>query len=129
MPELHTYDYAIIRLVPRVEREEFVNVGAIVSCPARAYLDARIAPDEARVFRLFPEIDLEIIRAHLASIPVICTGGPKAGAIGALSQRERFLWLVSPRSAIIQTSPVHTGTCADPHSILEHLMRSMVLLP
>ena len=81
MPDPHsTYDYAVIRVVPRVEREEFVNVGVIVSCPQRDFLDCRIEVDEARLRALFPSIDLELVRKHLASIPAICRGGDLAGA-------------------------------------------------
>lgn len=121
-----SYDYAVIRVVPRVDREEFINAGIIVSCPAKDYLEARIELEEARVRALDPSADLAAIRAHLASIPVICAGGPAAGTIGQLSRRERFHWLVAPRSTMIQTSPVHTGRCADPQNTLEHLMRTMV---
>ncbi len=121
-----TYDYAIIRVVPKVDREEFLNVGAIVSCPARGFLDARIELDEQRLLALDPTVDIDTIRAHLATIPLICAGGERAGAIGQLSQRERFHWLVAPRSTIIQTSPVHTGCCADPNAALEHLLDTMV---
>jgi len=121
-----TYDYAIIRVTPRVEREEFVNVGAIVSCPARGFLEARIELDEQRLMALDATLDVASIRAHLATIPTICTGGEPAGPIGQLSQRERFHWLVAPRSTIIQTSPVHTGCCRDPTAVLERLLDTMV---
>lgn len=124
-----SYDYAVIRVVPRVEREEFVNVGVIVSCPPRDYLDARIEIDEPRLLALDPKLDLEAIRAHLASIPAICAGGPEAGPIGRLSRRERFHWLVAPRSTIIQTSPVHTGRCASLPDTIEHLLNVMVRPP
>lgn len=126
MPDHSTYDYAVIRVVPRVERGEFVNVGIIVSCPARKFLEARIEVDEARLRALDPEIDLESVRAHLASIPAICAGGDNAGPIGKLPPRDRFHWLVAPRSTIIQTSPAHTGRCEDPPALLERLMRTMV---
>jgi hypothetical protein len=121
-----TYDYAIIRVVPKVDREEFVNVGAVVSCSARGFLEARIELDERRLMALDPTLDVETIRAHLATIPAICTGGKQAGPIGQLSPRERFHWLVAPRSTIIQTSPVHTGCCKDPTAVLEHLLDAMV---
>jgi hypothetical protein len=121
-----SYDYAIVRVVPRVEREEFINVGVIVSCPALEFLEARIELDERRLAALDSTLDVDAIRGHLASIPVICRGGPQAGQIGQLSQRERFHWLVAPRSTIIQTSRVHTGRCADPAALLEHLLRAMV---
>ncbi len=130
MPDqLWLYDYAIIRVVPRVEREEFVNVGAIVSCPPRRFLEARIELDPARVLALDPTLDLDVLRRHLATIPVICAGGSAAGPIGQFTQRERFHWLIARRSAVIQTSPVHTGCCADPAAVLEHLMATMVRPP
>ena len=124
-----TYDYAIIRVVPRVEREEFVNVGVIVSCPARGFLEARIELDEQRLMALDATLDVASIRTHLATIPAICRGGEQAGPIGRLAQRERFHWLVAPRSTIIQTSPVHTGSCKDPSAVLEHLLETMVRPP
>jgi hypothetical protein len=121
-----TYDYAIIRVVPKVEREEFVNVGVIVSCPARGFLEARIELDQPRLMAVDPTLDVDIIRAHLAIIPAVCLGGEQAGPIGQLSQRERFHWLVAPRSTIIQTSAVHTGCCQDPATVLERLLDTMV---
>jgi Protein of unknown function (DUF3037) len=126
MRDHYTYEYAIIRVVPRVEREEFVNVGVIVSCAAKKFLEARIELDERRLMAIDPTLDVESIRAHLASIPTICNGGEQAGPIGRLSQRERFHWLVAPRSTIIQTSPVHTGCCKDPAAVLERLLDMMV---
>ena len=121
-----TYDYAIIRVVPKVEREEFINVGVLVSCPARKFLEARVEMDEQRLRALDLTLDVESIRAHLAAILAICAGGTQAGPIGQLTQRERFHWLVAPRSTIIQTSPVHTGRCKDPVDVLEHLLETMV---
>jgi DUF3037 family protein len=124
-----SYDYAVVRVVPRVEREEFVNVGVIVSCPKKEFLEARIEVDEKRLKALDPSIDLDAIRAHLASIPIICAGGSQGGTIGMLSRRERFDWLVAPRSTTIQTSKVHTGRCTDPATLLEHLLNTMVRTP
>ncbi len=121
-----TYDYAIIRVVPKVEREEFINVGVVVSCPAKGFLEARIELDERRLLAVDPTLDVETIRAHLATFPTVCAGGEQAGPMGRLSQRERFHWLVAPRSTIIQTSPVHTGCCKDPTAVLEHLLYTMV---
>ena len=121
-----TYDYAVIRVVPRVEREEFVNVGVIVACQDSDYLAARIEIDEARLLALDPQLDLANVREHLATIPLVCAGGARAGALGALSRRERFDWLTAPRSALIQTSAVHTGVCGDAEAVLEHLMQVMV---
>ncbi len=129
MRDHYPYDYAILRVVPRVDREEFMNVGVIVSCPARGFLEARVELDERRLTVLDPSLDVESIRTHLETIPAICVGGPQAGPIGQLSQRERFHWLVAPRSTIIQTSPVHTGSCKDPSEVLEHLLETMVRPP
>jgi hypothetical protein len=120
------YDYAIVRVVPRPEREEFINAGVILSSVKARMLEARIALDETRLLAIDPTVDLEQIHAHLATIPLICEGGIAAGVIGKLSQRERFHWLVAPRSAVIQTSAVHGGRCEDPHQALEHLVCAMV---
>ena len=129
MHDLCTYDYAIIRVVPKVEREEFVNVGVIVSCPAKGFLEACIELDEQRLKALDATLDIESIRRHLATITQICAGGEQAGPIGQLSQRERFHWLTAPRSTIIQTSSVHTGQTTNPVSVLEHLLESSVRTP
>ena len=126
MPDHCSYDYAIVRVVPRVDREEFVNVGVIVSCPSRDFLAARIELDEQRLIALDSTVDLAVVRKHLASIPTICAGGPDAGPIGKLTPRERFHWLVAPRSTIIQTSRVHSGRCTDPSNLLDHLLDAMV---
>jgi hypothetical protein len=120
------YDYAVIRVVPKVDREEFINAGVILSCPDLSFLEARIKLNEARVLALDPQVDLDMVRTHLATMPTICRGGDEAGPIGQLPQRQRFQWLVAPRSTIIQTSPVHTGRCADPLAALEHLVKTMV---
>ena len=129
MPDLHTYDYAVVRVVPRVERGEFVNAGVIVSCAALGRLEAGIELDEARLLALDPSADLAGIRAALATIPLICAGGAEAGPLGRLSVRERFHWLVAPRSTSIQTSSVHTGRCVAPEHVLEALMQKMVRGP
>jgi hypothetical protein len=129
MRDHESYDYAIIRVVPRVEREEFINAGAIVSCPALKFLEARIELDEARLRALDATLTadaIQTIQTHLAAIPTICAGGVEAGPIGQLPQRERFHWLVAPRSTIIQTSPAHTGSCQDPAAVLAHLLDTMV---
>ena len=126
MPDLHTYDYSVVRVVPRVERGEFVNAGVIVSCAALRLLQAGIELDEARLLALDPGADLAGIRAALATIPLICAGGDAAGALGRLSVRERFHWLVAPRSSSLQTSPVHTGRCTDTAALLDALMQKMV---
>jgi hypothetical protein len=129
VPARGSYDYAIIRVVPRVEREEFVNVGVILSCPAMDFLEARIHLEPTRLRALDPSLDIALIERHLASIPVVCRGGAEAGPIGALPARQRFHWLVAPRSTQIQTSPVHTGLCEGPAAALERLLKTMVLPP
>jgi hypothetical protein len=121
-----SYDYAVIRVVPRVERQEFVNAGVIVWCREQDLLEARVELDETRLRAVDAGVDLPAVRRHLASIGQICAGGEAAGAIGKLSKRERFDWLVAPRSTIIQTSPVHTGRCADMAATVEHLLATMV---
>jgi len=127
VPARASYDYAVIRVVPRVEREEFVNVGVILSCPASDFLDARIHVNVARLRALDPTLDIDNLERHLASFPLICRGGAEAGPIGALPPRQRFHWLVAPRSTQIQTSQVHAGLCDDPAAALEHLLQKMVL--
>ena len=126
MRALHTYDYAIVRVVPRVERGEFVNAGIILSCDIERILQASIELDEAALLGLDANVDLQMVRSILATIPAICAGGSDAGPIGKLSARERFHWLVAPKSTIVQTSPVHTGQCSDPQEALEHLMDRMI---
>ena len=126
MPGKFRYDYAVVRVVPKVDREEFINAGVIVSCPELSFLEARIKLNEARLLALDPSVDMELVRKHLSSIPTICRGGDGSGEIGQLPQRQRFHWLVAPRSTVIQTSPVHTGRCHDPAAALERLVATMV---
>lgn len=126
MPAEHTYDYAIIRVVPRVERGELINVGVILSCPSCDFLEARVHLDAARLLALDPSIDIDALRGHLEMIPRVCRGGAEAGPIGELPQRSRFHWLVSPRSTVIQLSPVHTGRTEDPAKALDRLLQTMV---
>ena len=126
MPAEHTYDYAIIRVVPRVERGERINVGVILSCPDADFLDARIEVDDAVLLALDPTLDLVALRTNLDVIPAVCRGGPEAGPIGLLPARGRFRWLVSPRSTIIQPSAVHTGKTTDPAACLERLLSRVV---
>ena len=121
-----SYDYAVIRVVPRVERGEFMNVGVIVSCEKTGYLKAAVELDEARLRALDPRVDLATLRRHLKAMQRICAGGHDAGPIGLLPQRARFHWLTARRSAIIQTSTVHMGRCGDMDAIVEHLMERMV---
>lgn len=126
MAERSSFDYAIIRVVPRVEREEFINAGVILSCPDRRFLKALVELDEERLTALDPALDARTIKGYLKTIPLICEGGPQAGPIAQLPQRSRFHWLVAPRSTIIQTSPAHSGFCDDPEAMLSHLLKTMV---
>lgn len=129
MPTRASYDYAIIRVVPRVEREEFINVGVILFCRTRRFLDARIELDNKRLTALAPDIDPSDVQQHLDLIPLICKSKNKKDEIGQWTQAQRFHWLVAPRSAIIQTSVVHSGLCEDPAAALERLMEKMVRVP
>jgi len=126
---MHTYDYAVVRVVPRVERGEFVNVGVIVSCDATDSLEARIELDPERVLALDPGADIDAIRAALGAIDAVCAGSSGAGSLAKLSARERFHWLVAPRSTILQVSPVHSGLSESPERTLEELFRQMVAVP
>ena len=124
--EICTFDYAVIRFVPRVEREEFFNVGVIVSCPGRKFLEARLYLDEEKLKAFAPDADAGEIRSYLEIIPKICAGDKSAGVIGRLTPRERFYWMTAQRSTIIQSSPVHTGFCTDAAQMLERLFERMV---
>ncbi len=126
MHALGSYDYAIIRVVPHVERGECFNAGVLLFCRTQGFLGVRIHLDEARALALAPDLDLAAVQQELGDIAHICKGGPEAGPLGQMSQSERFQWLVSPRSTIIQTSHVHMGLCADPEAALEHLFETMV---
>lgn len=129
MPVRSSYDYALVRVVPNVERGECINAGVILFCRTRRFLGASIRLDEKRLLALDPQVDLQVVKRHLDFIPLLCQGGKKAGRLGELSQSERFHWLVSPRSTIIQPSAVHSGLCSDPEVALQHLTRTMVELP
>lgn len=126
MPAPRSFDYAVLRIVPRVEREEFINAGVIVWCPELDFLGARVELDAARLLALSPAADVATIEDHLAAVTRICAGGDDAGPIGRLTRRERFRWLVAPRSTMLQVSPVHTGLCEEPETVLERLMDQMV---
>ena len=121
MPDALSYDYAIVRVVPRVDREEFLNVGVLLSEATTSFLEAKIQLDEKCLLAMAPEVDLDLVRKHLASIPLICRGGDGSGPIGALKERPRFHWLTAVRSSMIQTSPVHGGRAVDLAVALERL--------
>jgi hypothetical protein len=123
---VHSFDYAIVRVVPRVDRDEHMNAGVILYCRAVDFLAARVELDEARLRALFPSADAEAIAGALAVIPSVAAGEALGGPIARLEQAERFHWLVAPRSTIVQTSPVHSGLCDDPRGMLDHLIARMV---
>lgn len=129
MPAPHSYDYALIRVVPRPEREEFINVGAILFCRTLRFLAAQIALDHARLQALAPTLDVAAVERSLAIIPRICTGKPDGGPLGLLPQSERFHLLVILRSTVVQASPVHSGLGRDPAAALDHLVETLVRVP
>jgi len=120
------FQYAIVRVVPRVERGECVNAGVVLFCRPRRFLGARVELDEARLRALAPDVDLDAVHAHLDALRRIAAGDHAAGAIAALPASERFHWLVAPSSTIIQCSAVHTGLTDDPDAELERLMAQLV---
>ncbi len=126
MHALNSYDYALIRVVPSVERGECLNVGVLLFCRTQRFLGVRIHLDQARLLALSPDLDLATVQQELDDIVQICEGGPQAESMGQMSQSERFHWLVSPSSTVIQTSPVHTGLSSNPEAALEQLFKTMV---
>ena len=129
VPPTVWYSYAIVRVVPRVERGECLNVGVVLFAREAGYLAARIELDAARLQALAPGIDIAPIERHLASFAAICAGRPEGGPLAALPPPERFHWLTAPRSTVIQTSPAHEGTTADPAATLDDLLATFVRLP
>lgn len=123
------YSYAAIRLVPRVERGECINVGAVLFARTVGFLEARVELDPARLRAFAPEVALAPLERHLAAFVAICAGAPDAGPIATLPPSERFHWLTAPRSTVIQTSPVHVGCCRDPRAALEGLLDALVRAP
>lgn len=121
-----SFDYAVIRICPRPEREEFVNAAVLLICAEKRYLGCRVRVDEARLLALWPGLDVGIVRMHMEAVERIVAGDENAGAIARLSQKERFHWLTSPRSTMIQVSPVRTGITEDPADVLERLERQML---
>ncbi len=126
MPVLAAFDYALVRVVPRVEREEFINVGVVLHAPTLRYLGCRVELDRPRLAAFAPALDLDLLAAHLEGFRRVCVGARDAGPIAALPRVERFHWLVAPRSAVIQSSPVHGGLCADPAAALDDLFTRRV---
>ena len=123
------FEYALLRVVPRVDRGERINAGVVLYCQDARFLDARVHLDTERLRALDPNLDPEVIRAHLEVARIVCEGGPEAGAVGLLPPVQRFGWLVAPRSTVVQPSRVHTGFTEDPGEAIEHLLRTMVHTP
>ena len=123
-----SFDYAVLRVVPRVERGERINVGVVLLCRAREFLDARIEPDEQRLLALAPDLNLDEVIRHLDFVRRVCAGDPACGVVAKLPRAERFGWLVAPTSTVVQPSRVHTGLCADPAAALDRLLESLVRL-
>jgi hypothetical protein len=121
------FEYAVLRVIPRVERGECMNAGVVLYCQTDRFLGARVHLDADRLKALDPDADLAAVRAHLEAFRSVCAGGPEAGAVGRLPLRERFGWLVAPRSTVVQPSEVHTGLTQDPEAELDHLLQTMVL--
>ena len=127
MPAMHLFEYAVLRVVPRVEREEFLNVGVIVYCRSLGFLETRFALPEARLLAVAPELDLAEITARLQAFERICQGRATGGTIGQLPLAERFRWLTATRSTVVQSSAVHPGRCADASETLARLFAQLVL--
>lgn len=125
----HTYSYAILRVVPRVDRGEFINAGIILWCPKQNVLEAEILLDEKRLKAIDPGIDMDEVRNHLSIIPAICRGEDAGGAIAKMPLTQRFGWLTATRSTVIQTSPIHMGQCENTALIMKQLITRLVQAP
>jgi hypothetical protein len=127
MPEKQLFEYAVIRVVPRVEREEFINVGIILFCAKQQFLKATIVLNEAKILAFAPDLEIDFIKDNLNAITKICMGGSDAGPIGQLDHASRFRWLTATRSTVVQASKVHPGFCKDPTETLDKLTQQLVL--
>jgi hypothetical protein len=127
MQETHLFEYAVIRVVPRVEREEFLNVGVILYCSGKKFLQCEFTLNEERLRAFSNQIDIEELREHLCALQHICTGGIQGGPIGKLDAASRFRWITATRSTIVQSSKVHPGLCNDPAETLAKLHEKLVL--
>ncbi len=127
MQEKHLFEYAVIRIVPRVEREEFLNVGVILYCAGKKFLKSKCILNEGRLASFSPDADIEGIKENLQAFGQISTGSKQGGPIGKLDMASRFRWLTATRSTVIQTSKVHPGFCNDPEATLEKLFNDLVL--
>jgi hypothetical protein len=123
----HLFEYAVIRIVPQVEREEFINVGVVLYCSGKKFLQAKCNPDVERICAFSPKVDIAELQAYLHAFCQICAGHKDGGPIAKLDRAERFRWLTATRSTVVQTSRVHPGLCEDPAIMLERLYEQMVL--
>jgi hypothetical protein len=128
MPEKpnSSFQYAVLRVVPDIERGEFLNAGVVLFARTRGFLAARVALDPARLAALSPATNAALVAERLATLERVAAGDPDAGPIARLDPSERFNWLVAPASTVVQPSPVHTGICDDPEGMLEHLFARLV---
>ncbi|MCP9751364.1 DUF3037 domain-containing protein [Ferruginibacter sp. HRS2-29] len=127
MPENHLFEYAVIRIVPRVDREEFLNAGVILYCPKLKFLQIRFVVNEERVRAFCHKIDLDELKNNLLAFEHICAGKKDAGPIALLDLPSRFRWLTATRSTVLQSSKVHPGFCIDPLETLNKLFEQLVL--
>ena len=126
MPDRVPYEYAVVRVVPRVDRDEFINAGVIVFARQQRLLEARVEVNDRRLLALWPGVDVATVRQHLNAIQKICAGDSTAGPIARMSQSERFHWLTTPRSTVIQTSPIRTGLSSNLEQLPDDLERKVV---
>jgi hypothetical protein len=126
MQENHLFEYAVIRVVPHVEREEFINVGVVLYCKDQKFLQTIVELNETRLMALCDKLDIAELKEYIASFVRICQGGTSAGPIGKLPMAERFRWLTATRSTVVQTSKVHPGLCNDAAEMLDRLYRQLV---
>lgn len=127
MQEHHLFEYAVIRVVPRVEREEFLNVGVILYCQKQGFLQSKFNLDHGRLQAFSGSVDVSALEEYLAALNRICIGGTKSGPIGSLPIASRFRWLTATRSTVVQTSKVHPGFCKNAGETLEKLFMDLVL--
>jgi hypothetical protein len=129
VPAPIAFDYVIVQVVPRVDRDERMNAGVVLFSPGAAYLGCAFALDATRLLALAPDVDLAAVTRQLAAIRAVCAGDPAAGPIARLSPSERFHWLSAPRSTVVQPSAPHTGVCTEPAAALDRLFRAAVAMP
>ena len=127
MPDKHLFEYAVIRAVPRVEREEFINIGIVLFCAKQKYLQCRYILDDKRLQALCCDVDVDDLKQHLISFERICNGGKGSGPIGQLDMASCFRWLTATRSTVVQASKVHPGFCEDAATTLYKLFEQLVL--